>query len=57
MLGLSEQEIYKIREAISKANTLEEMERLQKMLQAGQIPGEYCYIKYSRVCVKCSCLF
>ncbi|KAK9716883.1 hypothetical protein QE152_g24494 [Popillia japonica] len=38
--GLSEQEIRKIREAISKASSLEEVERLQKLLQAGHIPGQ-----------------
>jgi len=32
--------LWKIREAISKATTLEEVERLNKMLQAGQIPGQ-----------------
>lgn len=37
--GLSEQEVRKIREAINKASSLEEVERLQKLLQAGQIPG------------------
>ncbi|XP_018325827.1 U2 small nuclear ribonucleoprotein A' [Agrilus planipennis] len=37
---LSEQEIKKIREAISKANTLHEVEKLQKLLQAGQIPDQ-----------------
>ncbi|KAF5287806.1 hypothetical protein FQR65_LT12174 [Abscondita terminalis] len=37
---LSEQEIRKIREAISKANSLEEVERLQHLLQLGQIPGQ-----------------
>ncbi|GJQ76038.1 putative U2 small nuclear ribonucleoprotein [Trypoxylus dichotomus] len=36
--GLSDQEIRKIREAISKASSLEEVERLQKLLQAGHIP-------------------
>ncbi|CAH0555506.1 unnamed protein product [Brassicogethes aeneus] len=34
------QEIKKIREAINKASSLEEVERLQKLLQAGQIPEE-----------------
>ncbi|XP_045473286.1 U2 small nuclear ribonucleoprotein A' [Harmonia axyridis] len=38
--GLTEQEIRKIREAIINANSLEEVERLQKQLQAGQIPGQ-----------------
>ncbi|XP_050310563.1 U2 small nuclear ribonucleoprotein A' [Anthonomus grandis grandis] len=37
--GLSDEEISKIREAINKAATLEEIERLQKILQGGQIPG------------------
>lgn len=39
-LGLSDQEIRKIREAIAKASSLEEVERLQKLLQAGHIPGQ-----------------
>lgn len=29
----------KIREAINRASSLEEVERLQKILQSGQIPG------------------
>lgn len=37
--GLSDEEIRKIREAINKASSLEEVERLQKILQSGQIPG------------------
>lgn len=39
-LGLSEQEIRKIREAIANAGSLEEVERLQRLLQSGQIPGQ-----------------
>lgn len=38
--GLSEQEVRKIREAIANAGSLEEVERLQRLLQAGQIPGQ-----------------
>ncbi|KAL3268961.1 hypothetical protein HHI36_008047 [Cryptolaemus montrouzieri] len=38
--GLSEEEIQKIRDAINNASSLEEVERLQKQLQAGQIPGQ-----------------
>lgn len=34
------EEIKKIREVISKASSLEEVERLNQLLQAGQIPGE-----------------
>ncbi|XP_044755423.1 U2 small nuclear ribonucleoprotein A' [Coccinella septempunctata] len=37
--GLTEDEIRKIRDAIVNANSLEEVERLQKQLQAGHIPG------------------
>ncbi|KAG5876756.1 hypothetical protein JTB14_001232 [Gonioctena quinquepunctata] len=37
--GLTDEEVRKIREAINKANSLEEVERLQKILQSGQIPG------------------
>nr|AEE63363.1 unknown [Dendroctonus ponderosae] len=38
--GLSDEEIRKIREAINNANSLEEVERLQKILQSGHIPGQ-----------------
>lgn len=37
--GLTDEEVRKIREAIHKANSLEEVERLQKILQSGKIPG------------------
>lgn len=37
--GPSAEEIWKIKEAISKASSLEEIERLNKLLQSGQIPG------------------
>ncbi|XP_018575812.1 U2 small nuclear ribonucleoprotein A' [Anoplophora glabripennis] len=37
--GLSDEEVRKIRDAINKASSLEEVERLQKILQSGQIPG------------------
>jgi len=37
--GLSDEEIQKIRAAINRAGSLEEVERLQKILQSGQIPG------------------
>ncbi|KAF5284337.1 hypothetical protein FQA39_LY04630 [Lamprigera yunnana] len=37
---LTEQEIRKIRDAITKASSLEEVERLQHILQLGQIPGQ-----------------
>lgn len=36
--GLSEEEVRKIREAINRASSLEEVERLQQILQSGQIP-------------------
>ncbi|KAF2901298.1 hypothetical protein ILUMI_04876 [Ignelater luminosus] len=36
----SEQDARKIREAIAKASSLEEVERLQRLLQSGQIPGQ-----------------
>lgn len=47
IVGLSDQEIKKIREAISKASSLEEVERLQKLLQSGQIPGQETNGTYS----------
>ncbi|CAH1155853.1 unnamed protein product [Phaedon cochleariae] len=37
--GLTDEEVRKIREAINKASSLDEVERLQKLLQSGQIPG------------------
>lgn len=37
--GPSSEQIQKIREAISKASSLEEVERLNRLLQAGQIPS------------------
>ncbi|XP_056633740.1 U2 small nuclear ribonucleoprotein A' [Diorhabda carinulata] len=37
--GLNDEEIKMIREAINKASSLQEVERLQKILQSGQIPG------------------
>jgi U2 small nuclear ribonucleoprotein A' len=37
--GPSQEEMRAIREAISKATSLEEVERLNRLLQAGQIPG------------------
>ncbi|KAI8432612.1 hypothetical protein MSG28_013598 [Choristoneura fumiferana] len=38
--NLSPQEIHKIREAIKNASSLQEVERLTRMLQSGQIPGQ-----------------
>ncbi|XP_049865964.1 U2 small nuclear ribonucleoprotein A' [Pectinophora gossypiella] len=38
--NLTPQEIHKIREAIKNASSLHEVERLTRMLQAGQIPGQ-----------------
>lgn len=37
--GLNDEEVKKIREAINEARSLDEVEMLQKLLQAGQIPG------------------
>ncbi|CAG9861972.1 unnamed protein product [Phyllotreta striolata] len=37
--GLTDEEIKQIRDAIKKAGSLAEVERLQKILQSGQIPG------------------
>lgn len=37
---LAPQEIHKIREAIKNASSLQEVERLTRMLQSGQIPGQ-----------------
>lgn len=39
ILGLNDEEVKKIRDAINRASSLEEVERLQKILQSGQIPG------------------
>lgn len=39
-LDLTPQEIHKIREAIKNASSLQEVERLTRMLQSGQIPGQ-----------------
>lgn len=38
--GPPSHEVRKIREAINKASSLEEVERLQKLLQAGQLPDD-----------------
>ncbi|KAJ1526645.1 hypothetical protein ONE63_008230 [Megalurothrips usitatus] len=38
--GPSAEDLWKMREAISKASSLEEIERLNRLLQAGQIPGK-----------------
>ncbi|KOB58102.1 U2 small nuclear ribonucleoprotein A, partial [Operophtera brumata] len=38
--NLTPQEIHKIREAIKNASSLHEVERLTRMLQSGQIPGQ-----------------
>jgi U2 small nuclear ribonucleoprotein A' len=38
--GLTDDESAKIRDAINKASSLDEVERLQKILQSGQIPGQ-----------------
>ncbi|XP_066993688.1 U2 small nuclear ribonucleoprotein A' [Anabrus simplex] len=37
--GPTQEELWKIREAISKASSLEEVERLNRLLQSGHIPG------------------
>ena len=39
-LDLTPKEIHKIREAIKNASSLQEVERLTRMLQSGQIPGQ-----------------
>lgn len=39
ILAQKMEEIKKIREAIARASSLEEVERLNQLLQAGQIPG------------------
>lgn len=47
--GPSAEELWKIREAISNASSLEEVERLNRLLQAGQIPGrggKLCTVLY-----------
>lgn len=38
--GLNPQEIIKVREAIRNATSLQEVERLTRMLHSGQIPGQ-----------------
>jgi U2 small nuclear ribonucleoprotein A' len=38
-LGMSAEEQYKIKDAIRNAKTLEEVTRLEKLLQSGHIPG------------------
>ncbi|KAG7299381.1 U2 small nuclear ribonucleoprotein A' [Plutella xylostella] len=38
--NLTPQEIHKIREAIKNASSLQEVEKLTRMLQSGQIPGQ-----------------
>ena len=40
MAGLSTEEQAAIRDAISKASNMDEVERLHKMLKAGNIPGQ-----------------
>ena len=40
-------DIQKIREAIQKANSLQEVERLTKMLQSGQISSEFLSGKFN----------
>lgn len=40
VLGPSAEDLWKMRETISKASSLEEIERLNRLLQAGQIPGK-----------------
>lgn len=39
-LGHSQQDMWRIRKAISEATSLEEVEHLTKLLQAGQIPNK-----------------
>lgn len=40
LAGPSAEDLWKMREAIAKATSLEEIERLNRLLQAGQIPGK-----------------
>lgn len=42
--GPSAEELWKIREAIASASSLEEVERLNRLLQSGQIPGKGMFI-------------
>lgn len=42
-------DIQKIREAIQKANSLQEVERLTKMLQSGQISSEFLSGKFNNI--------
>lgn len=39
-LGHSNEDMWRIRKAISEATSLEEVEHLTKLLQAGQIPNK-----------------
>jgi hypothetical protein len=39
-LGHSQEDIWRIRKAISEASSFEEVEHLTKLLQAGQIPNK-----------------
>lgn len=39
-LGHSQEDMWRIRKAISEASSLEEVEHLTKLLQAGQIPNK-----------------
>lgn len=39
-LGHSQEDMWRIRKAISEATSLEEVEHLTKLLQAGQIPNK-----------------
>lgn len=47
--GPSAEELWKIREAIASASSLEEVERLNRLLQAGQIPGKGMFT-HTKVC-------
>lgn len=39
-IGHSQEDMWRIRKAISEASSLEEVEHLTKMLEAGQIPNK-----------------
>lgn len=47
--GPSAEELWKIREAIASASSLEEVERLNRLLQSGQIPGKGMFT-HTKVC-------
>lgn len=54
--GPSAEELWKIREAIASASSLEEVERLNRLLQSGQIPGKGMFIHAIVCTVSSTCI-